>query len=227
MLGSSATKEETLKATGFKRMAMVVAICALVGAIAGIAGSAAAPSKSKATAAQKAKKQALKKRGLMQAFHGKLRGGMMHPGGPIGPVHGEAVVPNRDGTGFVTVTTDSGTLNGVDGTKVDVKEGTDKATYKDSVVIDVGGDAKVVRNGEKATLADLKAGDHVHVIQGPQGNIVFAADDAFIAQEKKEHGGFDHHGHGRLGPPPPPPPPGAPAPGGYPGDDAPGSGDNS
>lgn len=196
-------------------MAIVVAVCALVGALAGIAGSAAAPSKSKAQA-QAAKKQAMRQaRKFRQAFrmHGGF--GFRHGPGPGmlmgGPVHAEAVVPKPDGSGFITVTTDSGTLNGVDGTTVDVKDGTDKATYEDSVKIDVGSDAVVIRDGKKATLADLQAGDHVRVIQGPKRNAVFAADAAFIAQQQKEHQGWDHHGFGPGGPPPG-------APGGYPGD---------
>lgn len=203
-----------MKEPGLKRIAMIVAVCVLAGALAGIAGSAAAPSKSKAQAqaAKKGKKAAKRQ---MRALRRGFRGGFGHggPGGPMGgPVHAEAVVPKPDGSGFDTVTTDSGTLNGVDGTTVDIKEGTDKATYKDSVKIDVGSDATVFRNHKKATLDDLKAGDHVRVIQGPKGNAVFAEDDAFIAQEQKEHQSWDHHGMGPGGPPPPG------GPGGYPGD---------
>ena len=203
-------------------MAVVISVCALAGAIAGIAGSAAAPSKSKsqAQAAAKAKKQALAKRqAFRQGFRGRMHRGFAFgiggPGGPMGgPVHSEVVVPKPDDSGFFTITMDSGTLNGVDGTTVDLKEGTDKATYNDSVKIDVGGDAKVFRNGKEAKLSDLQPKDHVHVIQGgPKGNVVMAADDAFIAQQKQEH-----HWGPKMGPPPGDPdgPPGAP--GGYPGD---------
>jgi hypothetical protein len=196
-------------------MTIVIAVCALVGALAGIAGSAAAPSKSsKKSSADMQKRHALKR-----AFRA---GPGFAPGFGFGPVHAEAVVPNKDGTGFVTVTTDAGTLNSVDGTSVHIKEGTDKKVYKDDVAIDVGSDATVIRNHEKAKLSDLKAGDHVRVITGaPKGNIVIAEDDAFRAQEKKRfkrfERGFRHHGFGPGGPPP-----GAPAPGAYPGGDMPG-----
>ena len=198
-------------------MTIVIAVCALVGALAGIAGSAASPSKKSAAQAQK-KADRMKRQALKRAFR---RGpGPAGIGFRFGPVHAEAVVPNKDGTGFVTVTTDAGTLNSVDGTTVHIKEGTDKKVYKDDVAIDVGSDAKVVRNHEDAKLSDLKEGDHVRVITGlPKGNVVIAEDDAFIAQEKKkfrEHG-FHHHGFGPGGPPP-----GAPAPGAYPGDGGPG-----
>jgi len=209
-----------MKGPQLKRMTIVIAVCALVGALAGIAGSAAAPSKSDKKSAAQAQKQAdhIKRKALRRAFR---RGpGPAGIGFRFGPVHAEAVVPNKDGSGFITVTTDAGTLNSVDGTTVHVKEGTDKKVYKDDVAIDVGSDAKVIRNHEDAKLSDLKEGDHVRVITGlPKGNVVIAEDDAFIAQEKKkfrEHG-FHHHGFGPGGPPP-----GAPAPGAYPGDDAPG-----
>ena len=215
-----------MKESGLRRISAVVVICALVGALAGIAGSAAAPSKSKkATQAQKAAKakaQALaKKRALRRALERRGPGGPKFffggPGGPGGPVHSEIVVPKPDGSGFMTITEDAGTLLSVDGNTLHIKEGTDKATYKDDAAIDVGDSPTVIRNGEKAAIGDLKEGDHVRVIQGtPKGTLVMAADDAWIAKEKKEHEafgfGFRHHGG--------PPPPGAP---GYPGDEG---GDN-
>jgi type II secretory pathway pseudopilin PulG len=198
-------------------MSLVIAVCAVVGAIAGIAGSAAAPSKSKSSAQSQKKANKQTRRALKHAFRGGMRPGGPGPGFFLGgPVHAEAVVPNKDGTGFVTVTEDSGVLSSVDGTTLHIKEGTDKATYKDDAAVDVGSDAKVLRNHATAKLSDLKSGDHVHVITGgPQGNIVVAEDDATIAQDKKDHDKWG--GHHRFGPGGPPP--GGPgAPGGYPGD---------
>ncbi len=204
-----------------KRISLVIAVCAVVGAIAGIAGSAAAPSKKAATAksAAAAKKAAAVRAPLRAAKRALRRGMRGGPGpgfggpGPLGgdgPVHEQAVVPNKDGTGFDTITSDGGTLNSVDGTTVHIKEATDKATYKDDVAVDVGSDAKVIRDGADAKLSDLKAGDHVRVITGgPKGNVVLAADDDFIAKQKKR---FEQHGFGR-GFGPGGPPPGAPAPG--------------
>ena len=193
-------------------MTLVIAICALVGALAGIAGSAAAPSKSKSATA--ARTQSFERK--MFALRHQVKRGMrmgfgFGPGrGLFGPVHDEAVVPKPDGSGFITITSDSGTVNSVTGTTVDIKEGTDKVTYDPSVKVDVGSDAHVLRDGKQAALTDVQPGDHVHVITGtPKGNLVLAADDAFIAQRKKQ---FDEHHWG----PPGPPPPGAPgdAPGG-------------
>jgi hypothetical protein len=225
-----------MKGPQLKRMTIVIAVCAAIGAIAGIAGSAAAPSSSSSAQkkAAQAQKRAMHKkmRELKRTFRRGARG--LRFGGPgfgFGPVHAEAVVPNKDGTGFVTITTDAGTLNSVDGNTVHLKEGIDKKVYKNDVGIDVGSNAKVIRNRADAKLSDLKAGDHVRVITGtPKGNIVIAEDDSFIQQQKKHF--REHFGHRAFGPGfgPPGPPPGAPAPpsgsnqnGSYPG----GSGDGT
>jgi hypothetical protein len=37
-----------------------------------------------------------------------------------------------------------------------------------------------VRNGEKAELGDLRAGDQVHVSQSPQDSFVFASDSDYL-----------------------------------------------
>jgi hypothetical protein len=198
-----------MKGSQLKRMTIVIAICAAVGAVAGIAGSAASPSSSSKSNSAQAQKKALaeKARALKRAF--RRDGPHFAPGFGFGfgPVHATAVVPNQDGTGFLTITTDAGTLNSVDGTTVHIKEGTDKKVYKDDVAVDVGSDAHVIRNRADAKLSDLKAGDHVRVITGtPKGNIVIAEDDAWIAQQKKEwrdHGfGLRHKFFGPGGPPP-------------------------
>lgn len=200
---------------GLRRMALVIAVCALVGAVAGIAGSAAAPSKSSSkSSVTRAQRLALKRQ--LHAFRGHFRreirpgfafgfGFGFGPGFLGGPVHAQAVIRKPDGSGFLTITSDRGTLNSVDGTTVHLKEGTAKATYKDDVAVDVGSSAHVIRNGKKAALSDLQPGDHVSVITGaPEGNIVIAADDAFLKQRVKDHQRWRHFGPGG------PPPPGAP-----------------
>jgi hypothetical protein len=185
-------------------MGLLVVVCALAGALAGIAGSAAAPSKAKSAAASAAKSKSAgtagKKRGMLGLRHGPLGPGRrgMAVWGP--PVHGEMVVPNANGDGFDKVITDSGKLKSIDAGTLTVTEGTDKATF-DEPTIDVGSDATVVRNHEKATLGDLKAGDFVHIVRGPKGNFVMAEDATFRAQERKDRGRFGHF-HG--------PPPGGP-----------------
>jgi hypothetical protein len=211
----------------FKRLGLVVAVCALAGALAGIAGSAAAPSKksskSKPTQAQKnadRRARALRMPGPPPPFAFGI-------GGP--PVHSETVVPNADGTGFDTITTDAGKLKSIDGSKLTVTEGTDKATYK-TPTIDVGSDAKVFRNHEKAALGDLKENDFVRIVQGPKGTLVWAEDADFQAKEKQMRPRFfgrarGHRHFGPGGPGMPPPPPGGGSEGGSdPGDSALGDG---
>lgn len=195
---------------------MVVTICALAGALAGIAGSAAAPSKSKSKtkAAQTQRSKGHFKR--VPGFGPALGMGV---GGP--PVHSETVVPNANGDGFDTVTMDDGKLKSIDGSKLTITEGTDKATYGEPTV-DVGSEVTVIRNHAKAALGDLKEGDFVQVIKGPKSSFVMAEDAAFRAQEQKERDKFGPHGHFRgrfFGPRPEapdgPPPGMPPQPGAY------------
>jgi hypothetical protein len=170
-----------MRSTRMARVAVVGALCALVGAGAGIAGSSAA-TKSSSTSAHARKADA--PAGLRR-------------GGP--PVHAEAVVLNKAGTGFVTVTEENGTVRSVSGDQVTITESARKqdgssVTYKDTTVT-VPSDAKIRRNGETASLSDLKAGDHIHVASSSDGTFV----DAFDSSHRPPRGG-----------PGGPPPPGAP-----------------
>ena len=180
------------------QLGIVIVVCALVGALAGIAGSAAAPSKSSS-----------KKSGKMFRF--APRAGMLRhaggPGGPGGPaVHAEAVVPNKAGNGFTTVTSDGGTIKSISGNDVTIDESVGTLHYKDATVT-IPSDATVIRNHAKASVGDLKEGDFIRVVSSSDGTFVMAQDAAFRKQERKRFfggpRGFDHHG---------PPPPGAPAP---------------
>ncbi|MDP9277212.1 MAG: hypothetical protein M3O76_03270, partial [Actinomycetota bacterium] len=47
-------------------------------------------------------------------------------------------------------------------------------------------DATVVRDGDKAQLSDLQAGDQVHVSQSPDNSFVFATDSAFQQKMLKQ-----------------------------------------
>jgi hypothetical protein len=177
------------------RAGIIAGVCVVVGALGGIAGSAAAPSK----------------KGHDAQSTTSTNGPVMHRGpGPIGvigggpPVHAELVVPNKDGTGFETVTMDDGTFKSLSGDQLTITEGTKSATYKD-VTLTIPSDAKVQRNFDDAKLSDLKDGDHVHVGQSPEGTFVFAVDDAHAKQGPPDGRGFHVHADG-------PPPPGAPAP---------------
>jgi len=196
------------------QLGIVIVVCALVGALAGIAGSAAAPSKS----SSKKKSSSSSKTFGFAPRHPGLRGPGrpgrpgFGAGGPGPAVHAEAVVPNKAGNGFITITTDGGTLKSISGNDVTIDESVGTLHYKD-VTVTISSDATVIRNHAKASIADLKEADFVRVIASSERTIVIAEDTAFQKQERKRFRGFrgfDHHG-----PPPagaPAPPPGAPAP---------------
>ncbi len=79
-------------------------------------------------------------------------------------IRSEAVVPQRDGQGFSTVTFDRGVLERVDGTTLVIKEA-DGATAE----VPTSDETKIYRDGEAAELGDLKTGDHVSASQVDEG----------------------------------------------------------
>jgi hypothetical protein len=179
------------------QLGIVIVVCALVGALAGIAGSAAAPSKSS------------KKSGRAFRFApppgGPRHEGFRGPGGP-GPggpaVHAEAVVPNKAGNGFITVTSDAGTIKSISGNDITIDESVGNLHYKDATVT-IPSDATVVRNHAKASVSELKEGDFIRVVSSSDGTFVMAEDAAFRKQERRRFGGPG--GYGRPAGPPPPP----------------------
>ncbi len=175
------------------RLAVVIGLCALAGAVAGIAGSAAAPS-------GKAKNgNSNRHAGPPRGFHGPA-------------VHAEVVVLNRAGKAFITETEDKGKVKSVSGDRLTITEGVGNVTYKD-VTLTIPSNATIVRNFAKAKLGDLKAGDFVHVSQSSDGTFVLASD----AAHRPGRGHFGPHGgpgggprgdaRGPGGPWPPGPPP--------------------
>src|SRR2546425_8993900 len=124
----------TLGSMRLSRIVLIGAICALVGAAAGIAGSVASSSHPHPDG-----------RHFGPLFEG--------PGG--GPVHVQAVVPNRAGTGFQTVTIDTGAFKSLSGDQLTITEGTKSVTYK-TVTLTIPSGATVRRNGASAKVGDLK-----------------------------------------------------------------------
>jgi hypothetical protein len=149
------------------RTGAVGATCALMGAGAGIAGSAASTTSSK---------KSLRPRVAERAFFAGR--GLMLKAGPLGaagpPVHSDTVVPNEKG-GFDTVTMDRGSFSSMSGSDLTIAEGTKSATYK-TVTFTIPGGATIRRNDASASLSDLKSGDTVVVLQGPGGTVVYAND---------------------------------------------------
>ncbi len=86
-------------------------------------------------------------------------------------VHADLVVHTKKG--FVTVTVDRGLVRSVSGQQLTITEGTKKATYK-TLTITIPANARVRDNGQKATLADIKAGQRATVVQGLKRTIVVA-----------------------------------------------------
>ena len=143
------------------------AICALGGAAAGIAESSASSSSSPRAGVPF-------HAGMAEARHAMVFGigPLKDAAGP--PVHSESVVPNDKG-GFDTITMDQGSFASLSGDQLTITEGTKRATYKKATLTIPSG-ATVRRNGEKAQLSDLKAGDTVLVAQSPDGTVVDAHD---------------------------------------------------
>jgi|GEM_PF-3238163 len=177
---------------------VVAAICALAAVTAAIAqGSGTTKSssaKSKATTAHGAQASGT------QAPPGAMGGpdGDMHgPGG--GAVHSVSVVPDKAGTSFITLTSDRGTVKSVDsaGATITLEEGTKSATYK-TLTLSVPSGAKVMRDGKTASLAEIKAEDHVSVSSSSEGATVFAMDSSFRPEHSPGRGGAP----GMGGPPP-------------------------
>jgi hypothetical protein len=156
----------------------VIGTLATAGAIAGIAGSAAAPGGRTSTTPQGPRPGL--EFGLLHRVEG--RGGFPGPlEGPDGvgpPVHADLVVPNSKG-GFDRVTEDHGTFKSLSDRDLTITEGTKTATYKEQT-ISIPAGATVIRDGETAQLSDLKAGDEVSVIQVSGGTTrVLAFDPNF------------------------------------------------
>lgn len=89
-------------------------------------------------------------------------------------VHGDAVVPTKDGQ-FVNVTLDRGIVQSVNGNSLTLKEGTKTATYK-TVTLTIPGDAKISDNRHPAQLSDIKPGQQAAVLMGPGHDRVMAHD---------------------------------------------------
>jgi hypothetical protein len=156
-----------LKQPKSMRIVGVAALCVALGAAGGIASSGAATSKAKKAGSSRS---------------GRPAG---PPGGPA--VHEDAVVLNKAGTAFITATEDSGTVVSVSGDQLTIKEGTKSVTYK-TPTLTIPSGATVKRNGSTAQLSDLKAGDHVHVMQSSDGTTVFSGDASFRPAGGPGHG---------------------------------------
>jgi hypothetical protein len=182
------------------KAAVAVAGCAIAGAVAGIAGAAASTSSSSP-------------RPTAHSEHGWFRFGRGLRGlgpralgmrGLIGPaVHVQAVVLNKAGKAFITVTEDRGTIQSVSGDQLTIKEAVDGVTYR-TVTVTIPSSATVMRDFRRSTLSGLHAGDRVQVAQSSEGTTVFAIDPT--ALPKLLSGPSQGQKWGPASPPAPPPP---------------------
>lgn len=160
----------------------VCAVCALGGtALSGVASSSAA-TKAAATTTTTATQPS---DGF--GFDGPGRhGGRGGHGGPgHGGVHSESVVADPDGSGFVTLTSDRGTVTKVSGSTLTIKEGTADETY-DTVEVTIDGTVSVERNGATAKLSAIKVGDHVQIEQDGTDTRVHAATAKWEATQQAQ-----------------------------------------
>ena len=167
-----------------KRTATIAlaAVCALVGAAAGIAES---------SAATKAPSRA-------HLRHGGFAGVPGGPGRHAMAVHSTEVVLNKAGTAYITETEDSGTVTAVDPTAgtITLKEGTGTVSYA-TPTLTIPSGSTVLLDGKTSSLEKILSGDHVSVRSSSEGTTVFAADSSFTP---------GWHGPGGPGGPPGPGP---------------------
>jgi len=175
------------------RVSIVGALCALVGAAAGIAGSSASSSPAR----------------HLQIAPG--RHGFFFRGGPLAdasgpPVHSDAVVPKQGG-GFMTLTMDRGRFSSVSADQLTITEGTKTDTYK-TVTLTIPSGATIRRNGAQAQLSELRSGDEVSVLQSPKTTVVIAHDAKHQLQFRPgllRRRALPPSRHGLMAPTPPPP----------------------
>lgn len=175
------------------------AACVAIGAAAGIVGASAAPT-------SKASKPSTTTRGPegRHFWHGGFGGpgGRIHGVGAegMGPaVHASVVVLNKAGTGFITATMDSGTVQSVSGNQLTIKEAVGKVTYK-TVTLTIPSGATIRRNFSSVALSALKSGDRVRVVQSSEGTDVIAVDPSSLPRGSGPiHPGAWGPGAGRPG----------------------------
>jgi hypothetical protein len=174
-----------------RRLSYVIAVvvCVAIGALGGIASGSAATSHHRTRGSQ----------AKAATSSGQAPAGGGPPAGPPA-IHSVSVVPNKEGTGFDTVTTDSGTVQSVSGQQLTITEGTKSATYQ-TVTLTIPAGATVQLDGKSATLSELQSGDRVTVSENSDGTSTVSAGDASFMPTGAQGGGMPpSQGHG--GPPP-------------------------
>ena len=164
---------------------------AAAGAAAGITGGTAATTNKSARAGS-------------AAAHGGWALGGRPPLGHGFAVHEVAVVLNKAGDGFITVTSDSGALQSVSGDQLTLKEAVGSVAYR-TVTVAIPSGATVIRNFKTASLSDLRDGDRVRVSSSTEGTTVLADDGSVLPPRDglRPHGMRPPGGPGDAAPPMP------------------------
>ena len=149
------------------RAGATASVCAVVGAGVGIATSAASPRHAGTARITTQTTRAATTPGAIGPWGGWFEGGL--------PVHADVVVLDQAGTGYITQTVDDGTISSVSGNQLAIKEGSSSVSYK-TVTLSIPSDVTVRRDGNTATLGDLKTGDYVIVSQSSEATSVNASD---------------------------------------------------
>ena len=144
----------------------VALISAAAGAAAGITGGTAATTNKSARAGSATAHGGWALRGRPPLAHGFA-------------VHEVAVALNKAGDGFITVTSDSGTLQSVSGDQLMLKEAVGSVTYR-TATLTIPSGATVIRNFKTASLSDLRDGDRVRVSSSTEGTTVLADDGSVL-----------------------------------------------
>jgi hypothetical protein len=168
------------------------AACVVVGAAAGIVGASAAPTSKSSKPAGPALPQT---RGAGRAFR------LHRQSGDLGPaVHASVVVLDKAGTGFITATEDSGTVQSVSGKQLTIKEAVGSVTYK-TITLTIPSGATISRDFSSTALSALKAGDRVRVVQSSEGTDVMAVDTSTLPRDHRPGGPGNPGGPGGPGGP--------------------------
>jgi hypothetical protein len=113
------------------------------------------------------------------------------PGGPlggfgVGGIHSETTLPDKDGSGFITVTSDAGTLQAIDGMSLTLKQGTATETFAEPTLTVTEGTV-VVRNGRRSSLTNLAVGDRVRITYNGTKWRVQAASPAWMTAIQRRY----------------------------------------
>jgi hypothetical protein len=154
----------------------IAAACAAAALTAGIAEGSGSSSSRSSAGTQSSSTSAVSG---APDHHGPGGPGGHGPGGPDA-VHSVSVVLNKAKNGFVTETSDSGTIESVDSNAatIAIVEGTKSVTYK-IVTVTIPAEASVTLDGKKSTLSALAKGERVMVSSSSDGTTVMAIDSSF------------------------------------------------